>query len=477
MIMIKQSRRGSGSFFRSAKAKELIRLALIVLSMLAVIGAGAAVFVLMEFEKPTVAVEKEIKFVGGAMNLPVLAGDKKSGIRKIAVTVFQNGTAYPLFSREFPRQSWFKQAGPAEVREAVEMDAKGLGLKEGAAELAVMVEDFSLKRNSTELRFPVTVDSAPPMIIVEHAQMHLQQGGSGIVVYSASEPLARHGVVIDKMFFRGFPLPGKERQYVAYIALPWDSAKPEDTRVTGADQAGNQGQTAFSVYFKKAKEKKDRIEISDGFLQKKMPEFQQHYSEIKGTLVEQYLFVNQKARVWNAEKIAEVCRNTAEEQLWQYRFLRMPGAGRAGFADQRSYFYKGQEIDQQTHLGIDIASTERAEIRASNRGRVVFADYLGIYGNMVIIDHGQGLSSLYSHLSRIETSVGKMVEKNEIIGRSGTSGMAAGDHLHFSILVHGIFVTPVEWWDQHWISVNIKNILSPKPAAPPVQPAEEAHAP
>uniref|UniRef100_UPI00405632D8 M23 family metallopeptidase n=1 Tax=Candidatus Electronema sp. TaxID=2698783 RepID=UPI00405632D8 len=474
MIMIKQSRRGSGSFFRSAKAKELIRLALIVLSMLAAIGAGAALFVLMEFETPTIAVEKEIRFIGGAADLPVRAADSKSGVRRIAVTVFQNGTAYPLFSREFPRQSWLKQAGPAEVRETVKMDAKGLGLKEGAAELVVMTEDFSLKRNSAELRLPVTVDSAPPAITVEHAQMHLLQGGSGIVVYSSSEPLARHGVVIDKLFFRGFPLHGKERQHIAYIALPWDSAKPEDTRVVGADQAGNQGQAPFSVHFKKAKEKRDRIEISEGFLEKKMPEFQQHYPEMKGTPLEQYLFVNQKVRVWNAEKIAEACRNTAEEQLWQDRFLRMPGAGRAAFADQRTYYHKGQEIDQQTHLGIDIASTARAEIRAANRGRAVFADYLGIYGNVVILDHGQGLSSLYSHLSRIETSVGKLVEKNEIIGRSGTSGMAAGDHLHFSMLVHGIFVTPVEWWDQNWINVNIKNIISPKPAAPP---AQEAHAP
>lgn len=474
MSMIKQSRRGSGSFFRSAKAKELIRLVLIVLSMLAVIGVGAALFVLMEFEKPTVAVEKEIKFVGGTINLPVLAADRKSGIRQIAVTVFQNGAAYPLFNREFPRQSWLKQAGPEEVRETVEIDAKDLGLKEGAAELAVTVHDFSLKRNAAELRFPVTVDSAPPMITVEHAQMHLQQGGSGIVVYSSSEPLVRHGVMIDKMFFRGFPLQGKERQHIAYIALPWDSVKPEDTRVVGADQAGNQGKTPFSVYFKKAKEKKDRIEISEPFLEKKMPEFQQHYPEMKGTLLEQYLFVNQKVRVWNAEKIAEVCRNTMEEQLWHDRFLRMPGAGRAAFADQRAYFYKGQEIDQQTHLGIDIASTARAEIRAANRGRVFFADYLGIYGNVVIIDHGQGLSSLYSHLSRIETAVGKMAEKNEIIGRSGTSGMAAGDHLHFSMLVHGIFVTPVEWWDQHWINVNIKNVVSPEPKASSVQ---EAHAP
>ena len=121
-----------------------------------------------------------------------------------------------------------------------------------------------------------------------------------------------------------------------------------------------------------------------------------------------------------------------------------------------SYLYQGKAVDEQTHLGVDIASTMQAEIRAANRGKVVFAEYLGIYGNTVILDHGQGLFSLYSHLSSIEASSGTVVEKNQRLGRSGVSGMAGGDHLHFSMLVHGVFVTPVEWWDQHWIDVNIK---------------------
>jgi murein DD-endopeptidase MepM/ murein hydrolase activator NlpD len=109
---------------------------------------------------------------------------------------------------------------------------------------------------------------------------------------------------------------------------------------------------------------------------------------------------------------------------------------------------------------MDIASTARVAIKAANSGRIIHTDYLGIYGNTVIIDHGQGVSSLYSHLSRIDTTLGKMVEKEEVIGHSGATGMAGGDHLHFSILVHGIFVTPVEWWDQHWIDFNINNVIN-----------------
>jgi murein DD-endopeptidase MepM/ murein hydrolase activator NlpD len=244
--------------------------------------------------------------------------------------------------------------------------------------------------------------------------------------------------------------------FVAYFALPWDAGKPEKVRVVAFDEAGNEAAVPLPSVFKKDPDKHDSINLSEQFLQQKMPEFEQHYPEMKGTLLEKYLYVNNQVRQSNAQAIAKVCATTDPQQLWTDRFFRMPGAGRAGFADQRTYLHNGTAIDNQTHLGVDIASTERAEIRAANRGKVVFADYLGIYGNMIIIDHGQGVASLYSHLSSIETTVGTLVEKNQPIARSGTTGMAGGDHLHFSMLVHGIFVTPIEWWDQHWIDVNIK---------------------
>jgi murein DD-endopeptidase MepM/ murein hydrolase activator NlpD len=448
----------------SRPAKNIGRSAFFFVLAFAVVATAVAGLLFFEMERPAISIDKEIKFLGGKMELPVRAADIKSGIRQIAIVLVQNGAVLPLFDRQYSRQSWFpRKAGAKEVKENVAMDAKAAGAKDGAAELVVTAKDFSLKGNTAELRLPVTVDMVPPRVTVEHTQLYVQQGGSGMILYRLSEPAARHGVLIDKNFFPGYPL--QDGRCIAYIALPWNCAKPEKTQVTAADAAGNEGSASFALNFKKRPEKKDRIEISDGFLKNKIPEFQAAYPELKGTDLEKYLQVNQGIRKQNAEKIAEVCRNTAAGQLWQDRFLRMPGAGRAGFADQRSYFYQGQEIDQQTHLGIDIASTERAEIRAANRGRVILADYLGIYGNTVILDHGQGVSSLYSHLSQIGTSVGKMVEKDELIGRSGTSGMAGGDHLHFSMLVHGIFVTPIEWWDQHWIDVNIKHVLDAKSAA------------
>jgi len=179
-----------------------------------------------------------------------------------------------------------------------------------------------------------------------------------------------------------------------------------------------------------------------------------------GSLVDQYIYVNSQVRKENYQTIVKVCSNPHAKRLWQGRFERMGRSTRkASYADHRTYYYQGKEIDRQVHLGIDLASTRRAAVKAANRGKVVFAEYLGIYGNTVILDHGQGIFSLYAHLSEIKTSVDEVIEKGIVLGLSGTSGMAGGDHLHFSILVNSIFVNPVEWWDRQWISLNIDDVL------------------
>ena len=123
--------------------------------------------------------------------------------------------------------------------------------------------------------------------------------------------------------------------------------------------------------------------------------------------------------------------------------------------DPTTYLVDGKPFGNSVHLGVDLASTAHAPIEAAANGIIVFAGALGIYGNAVIIDHGLGLFSLYGHLSAIETTVGKSVKKEEKIGVSGLSGLAGGDHLHFSILVGGEFVNPQEWWDPHWIEDNV----------------------
>ncbi|HMF77591.1 MAG TPA: M23 family metallopeptidase, partial [Bryobacteraceae bacterium] len=121
------------------------------------------------------------------------------------------------------------------------------------------------------------------------------------------------------------------------------------------------------------------------------------------------------------------------------------------------------------------AQTAHTPVKAANSGKVIYADRLGIYGNCVIIDHGYSLQSLYGHMSQILVKVGDTVGKQQQIGISGSTGMAFGDHVHFSMLIGGYQVDPKEWWDEHWIHDRILSKIGPSAgkettSAPPPEP-------
>jgi murein DD-endopeptidase MepM/ murein hydrolase activator NlpD len=176
-----------------------------------------------------------------------------------------------------------------------------------------------------------------------------------------------------------------------------------------------------------------------------------------GSLIEQFIVINGELRRRNAERIASFARETSPEMLWQGAVFHpfTNTSAESAFADRRTYYYQGREVDQQVHLGFDLASFANTPIVSAGRGKVLFAAELGIYGHAVIVDHGMGLQSLYAHLSGIDVAVGAMIEKGQTLGRSGMTGLAGGDHLHFTMLLHGQMVTPVEWWDAHWIEDRI----------------------
>jgi murein DD-endopeptidase MepM/ murein hydrolase activator NlpD len=133
----------------------------------------------------------------------------------------------------------------------------------------------------------------------------------------------------------------------------------------------------------------------------------------------------------------------------------------SAFADQRTYVYQGKDVDAQTHLGFDLAVVARTPVPAANRGVVLLARYFGIYGNTVVVDHGLGLATLYSHLSSIDVAEGRAVEQGTILGHTGATGLAGGDHLHFTTLVRGLQVNPVEWWDGAWIRDRVAGKVGP----------------
>ena len=437
---------------------------LYVFLMLLLAAGAVALIILLEREKPLIEVAGKLDLIGTQRQIDFAVTDMKSGLRHIDVFIQQGDTQKVLYVQDFPRQSHFRSAGPHRMAGKINIDTRAFGLKDGAAEIVFTAQDFSywnlLRGNIVQLVFPVTLDTKPPKVTRMDSPQYIKPGGAGLVIYQISEPVTRHGVVVNGYFHPGFPVPNKKELFGAIIGLPYDTEQIKDAHVEAEDAAGNIGKAPFGMIFKKVNFKSDQINVPDSFLDLKIPEFSQYYPEMTGTPLEKYLYINNKVRVDNNRKITEICSKPIPEQLWQGRFERLPRSStRAGYADNRTYYYNGQEVDKQVHLGIDLASTQRAKVEAANRGKVVFAQYLGIYGNMVMLDHGLGVFSLYSHLSGIDVAVGDLVEKGGVIATTGTTGMAGGDHLHFAMLVNGVLVNPIEWWDESWLQLHILNYL------------------
>jgi murein DD-endopeptidase MepM/ murein hydrolase activator NlpD len=259
--------------------------------------------------------------------------------------------------------------------------------------------------------------------------------------------------------FPGSALPGGAAdERVALFGVPWNLEDASTLRVVAEDDAGNQGSATFVDRFTRRPPARDRINLDDAFLNKVVPEIREHTPGLasKGSLIDDYLQINRELRAANAAELKQLAERSAARFPWSEPFLPLRnGKVMSAFADQRTYVYGGKDVDQQTHLGFDLAVTAHVPVAAANSGTVLNASWLGIYGNCVILDHGLGVQTLYGHLSSIGVKVGDHVDKGQVIGRSGMTGLAAGDHLHFTVLVNGTAVNPVEWWDTKWMQDRV----------------------
>jgi murein DD-endopeptidase MepM/ murein hydrolase activator NlpD len=292
-----------------------------------------------------------------------------------------------------------------------------------------------------------------------------------MVVYRVSAPDVTSGVRVGTLEFRGYPASGAgtaasdPNLMMAFFALPHDQDLKTPIALFARDDAGNESTASFVDNVFPKPFRRSRIPLDDRFLQRVVPEIASRSPELNipaptGDLMPAFLRINGELRRANAEKIGAVTAATSASRLWQGPFVQLGNSQvEASFADHRTYLYGGKEVDRQVHLGFDLASTARTPVVAANAGKVLYADWLGIYGNCVLVDHGMGVASLYGHLSSIDVRAGDAVTKGQPLGRSGMSGMAGGDHLHFTMLVQGQPVNPVEWWDPHWIEDRVERKL------------------
>jgi murein DD-endopeptidase MepM/ murein hydrolase activator NlpD len=395
------------------------------------------------------------KFIGVRTPITLDLRAARGGVQSVDVRLLQGGSRVTVAQQTF--------SGPVSNEQRVQLIVAGatLGLREGAATLEVRARDGFWRPirvdDRTIASLPVTLDFTPPTLEILASTRYLSRGGGGLVAIRA-KGAARVGVGVGDLFFPAFPAGAPDTGlHAALYALPWNLPPNSPITVSAQDEAGNAVSRALAVDIRPRKFPMDTIEISEQFLASKMPELLPERGQIPpDQLLDAFLVVNRDKRKEAEEMKRKLAQKSKPTPLFEGAFIQPRNTKVfSNFAETRTYRYQGKDVDTQVHLGYDLASLKTSPVPAANSGIVVYAAPLTIYGNTVVIDHGWGLQTLYGHLSTIEVKEGDEVKKGQELGRSGATGLALGDHLHFEVLIQGVSVTPVEWWDAKWIRDHI----------------------
>ena len=395
------------------------------------------------------------RFLGHKTAFTVTLKAARGSLRRSEVRVVQGDKPVTVATVE--------GAGRAHVELPVSIESAALGLKEGGATLEVRGSDDFWRPLGTKetalLSQPVTIDLTPPRVEVLSSTRYVSPGGAVMIAFRAADA-ARIDVSVGPRIFPSFPYgPADRGARVALIALPYDFAPGTPLAVTARDEADNVSTRTVPAELKPRAFPRDTIAITEAFLQAKVPELLPQRAPSQ-PLIEGFLTINRDQRRQAEQEKLKVGARTADRPLWQGAFVQPRNTKVfSNFAETRTYIYEGRPVDTQVHVGFDLASTKQSPVPAANAGQVAFAGPLTIYGNTVILDHGLGLQTLYAHLSSIAVKTGDAVTKGQELGRSGTTGLAVGDHLHFEVLVSGVSVTPIEWWDGRWIRDRVNKPL------------------
>jgi murein DD-endopeptidase MepM/ murein hydrolase activator NlpD len=421
----------------------------LLLSILALIVIVPIVVVVARSATPTIDLPASVTTLGQATPVAVDVHDSR-GVRKIVASIEQNGGSYALGDMSQATKkadtSWTFTAG---VKTAPQ-------LKDGPAKLIVEATSNDLLGRKARAEHDVTVITRMPSVSVDSDQHYLYQGMADLVTFNVSGPSTSSGVKVGDQTYRSWPMPDGKPGFFSLFAFSWNMPQGTVPQVFASIGAGSDVTEPITVQFPKKEQPHyttHDLQISDTFLNKVVNELDPSGS---GDPVARFVKINSEMRRANNKTLADLRFKSASKFLWSQPFARQAHAqAEATFADLRNYIYHGKRIDQQVHLGYDLAVTQHVGVESSNDGIIVWAAPLGIYGNCVVVDHGYGLQTIYGHMSEISVHVGDMVKRGQVMGKSGMTGMAGGDHIHFAMQLDGVQIDPKEWWDPHWIKDHI----------------------
>jgi len=379
-------------------------------------------------------------------------------------------------------QNFFNKGTKEQVIKVKYPKGKVLNPKAKEYKLTVTVGDSSMWNmmdgNKASKTIDVTIDYKRPNVNILANSRMINQGGSGLIVFQADDDnMDELYVLANKNKFKPQPYK-KEGYYAVLVAWPF-TEDSFDAKIVATDFAKNRREVHVPFYHGNPRYKTSYIRATDKFIEGKITDLASsdpEYAEIKDKL-KKLKAINETMRLKNEALIHKLSKHVSDEMLNSWKIKKFyplrNGKKVASFGDHRYYYYGSKDniVSESYHVGYDLASNSMANIKASNPGKVVFADENGIYGNMPLIDHGLGLYTLYGHCSQLLVNEGDEVHTGQTIAKTGMTGLAMGDHLHFGILVQGIEVRPREWFDKSWINKFINNvfkqadtIISPPPA-------------
>lgn len=438
----------------------------ILFTLLFIIVAGGAGYIyfspIFEQDKPKVGIEDNIHWnLKSDINVNFL---DESGIKYYKIVFKDNEREYVL-----------NQEVLSDVKKAitVKLNAPKLDMfyKGNNTQIIIEAVDNSkwnfLEGNKVIKKVDVNIDTKKPIANVLSNSRYIKRGGSAAVVVKVEDDNLKDAYIEfnEKARFELLPYK-KENYYASFIAWPIEIETFNRVNLVAIDKAGNITKTKIPFYYTTKKIKIDNITLSEKFIKNVSASvLEQSFEDVPADTKDIFIYSNANLRKKNIDTIMDVAKkNLPKDQLTQEfninRFKRLRGSKTvAGYGERRHYYLDGQKINEAWHLGIDWASIKKAPIKVSNDGEVVFKDYLGLYGNSIIVNHGMGLYTLYAHTSSQNVEVGQSVLANQTIARTGSTGAVFGDHLHFGIIVQGYEVDPIEWLDSFWIKTRITDIL------------------
>jgi hypothetical protein len=402
---------------------------------------------IINFSKPTVEY-KGLNSIGSEGIVDIYVKDEKPGLKNVEIFLKQGNNVIKIYSKNLD--------GKKEEEIRLKVNPKSYGLFEGKAVLMVQAVDKSLLKNKTVLEREINIDLTPPVISILNYTQNMINGGTGFVFLQANEELKSVNVNVGDVNFKCLKI---NQTYVCPFSIPYHFESVKPIVLNASDYAGNTVNQGLKINVKWINYAKSILDIDDNFIQTKVKPLS---DKDFNNPVDLFKYVNVEIRKRNEDLIhkkASECKNLKPTFEGEFTYLEN-SAKLGGFADYRKYRYNGQIIEgaDAYHKGFDFASVKNADVKASNNGEVVFAGFLGIYGNSVIIDHGLCVYTLYSHLSQINVKEGQKVVKGQLIGKTGATGLAVGDHLHYGVLVNGIEVNPVEWFDIKWLNIRFYDV-------------------